>query len=71
MSSTTHHETTIEAVADLPLIRIVREFDAPRESVFVVESDGRFAPELLPGEAEQWDIRDYPPARIAIRRCAD
>ncbi len=39
MSSTTHHETTIEAVADLPLIRIVREFDAPRESVFRAHTD--------------------------------
>ena len=39
MSSTTHHETTIEAVADLPLIRIVREFDAPRENVFRAHTD--------------------------------
>jgi len=41
--TTTHHETTIEAVADLPLIRIVREFDAPRENVFRAHTD----PELV------------------------
>lgn len=43
MSSTTHHETTIEAVPDLPVIRIVREFDAPREKVFRAHTD----PELV------------------------
>jgi uncharacterized protein YndB with AHSA1/START domain len=39
MTSTTHHQTTIEAVPDLPVIRIVREFDAPRENVFRAHTD--------------------------------
>jgi uncharacterized protein YndB with AHSA1/START domain len=43
MTSTTRHETTIEAAADLPVIRIVREFDASRESVFRAHTD----PDLL------------------------
>ncbi|MPZ72784.1 MAG: polyketide cyclase [Nitriliruptorales bacterium] len=32
--STTTHETEIIADPDVPLIRIIREFDAPREKVF-------------------------------------
>lgn len=39
MTSTTHHQTTIEAVPDLPVVRIVREFDAPRENVFRAHTD--------------------------------
>lgn len=39
MTETTHRDTTIEAVADLPIIRIVREFDAPREKVFTAHTD--------------------------------
>jgi 16S rRNA (guanine966-N2)-methyltransferase len=42
---------------------------SPPHSVFAVESDGRFDPSLLPKrEGEAWDVRDYPPARIAIFR---
>ncbi|MGB0098876.1 MAG: SRPBCC family protein [Nocardioides sp.] len=33
-TSTRSNEATIEAVADLPVIRITREFDAPPEQVF-------------------------------------
>ena len=39
MSSTTKHETTIEAVPGLPVVRIIREFDAPRENVFRAHCD--------------------------------
>ena len=31
MTSTTHHETQIISDPDVPLVRIVREFDAPPE----------------------------------------
>ena len=55
MTSTTKHETTIEAVADLPLIRIVREFDAPRENVFRAHTD----PDLI----VQW----LGPRRLTMR----
>jgi uncharacterized protein YndB with AHSA1/START domain len=43
MTSTTHHETSIVADADVPLVRIVREFDAPPEKVFRAHTD----PELI------------------------
>jgi uncharacterized protein YndB with AHSA1/START domain len=43
MTSTTHHETQIVADPDVPLVRIVREFDAPRAKVFRAHTD----PELL------------------------
>ncbi|MCF6742966.1 polyketide cyclase [Blastococcus sp. KM273128] len=39
MTSTAHHETTITADPDVPLIRITREFDAPREKVFRAHVD--------------------------------
>ncbi|MCF6509477.1 polyketide cyclase [Blastococcus sp. MG754426] len=34
MTSTAHRQTTISADPDVPLIRITREFDAPRDKVF-------------------------------------
>ncbi len=40
---------------------------APPESIFVVESDAWFERALLP-DAAAWDIREYPPATIAIYR---
>ncbi|MBI2826058.1 MAG: RsmD family RNA methyltransferase [Planctomycetia bacterium] len=40
---------------------------APAESIFVVEADARFDYGALPSP-EAWDIRDYPPARVGIRR---
>ena len=39
MTSTTHHETQIVADPDVPLVRIVREFDAPVEKVFRAHVD--------------------------------
>ncbi|MEX0936454.1 MAG: RsmD family RNA methyltransferase [Pirellulales bacterium] len=39
---------------------------APQESIFVVEADMRFEVEKLP-QPEQWDVRRYPPAVVAIR----
>jgi uncharacterized protein YndB with AHSA1/START domain len=38
-SSTTHHETQIVSDPDVPLVRIVREFDAPPEKVFRAHTD--------------------------------
>lgn len=40
---TRHHETSIVADPDVPLVRIVREFDAPRDKVFRAHTD----PDLL------------------------
>ncbi len=41
--TTTTHETEISADPEVPLVRITREFDAPREKVFRAHTD----PELL------------------------
>lgn len=38
---------------------------APQQSVFVVESDERFDPQLLPHPGA-WDLRAYPPAQISL-----
>ena len=40
---------------------------APPESIFVVESDSRFAPENLP-LPDQWTVRKYAPALVSIYR---
>ncbi len=37
--TTTTHETKITADPELPLVRITREFDAPREKVFPAHTD--------------------------------
>ncbi|SOC51883.1 Uncharacterized conserved protein YndB, AHSA1/START domain [Blastococcus aggregatus] len=39
MTSTTHHETQIVSDPDVPLVRVTREFDAPREKVFRAHVD--------------------------------
>jgi uncharacterized protein YndB with AHSA1/START domain len=39
MTSTTHHETQIVSDPDVPLVRIVREFDAPVAKVFRAHTD--------------------------------
>ena len=46
MTSTRTHETEIIVDSDVPLVRIIREFDAPTEQVFRAHTD----PELL----KQW-----------------
>ena len=43
MTTTSTRETQITADPDVPLVRIVREFDAPREKVFRAHTD----PELV------------------------
>jgi 16S rRNA (guanine966-N2)-methyltransferase len=40
---------------------------APAESLFVVETDGRFDVAALP-EPQEWQVRSYPPAVIGIFR---
>lgn len=40
---------------------------APRDSVFLVEADRRFAFDRLP-HPDQWDVRRYPPARLGLLR---
>ena len=55
MTSTTRNQTTIEAVPDLPVVRITREFDFPREKVFRAHTD----PDLV----TQW----LGPRRLTMR----
>jgi uncharacterized protein YndB with AHSA1/START domain len=43
MTSTTRHETQIVSDPDVPLVRIIREFDAPKALVFRAHTD----PDLL------------------------
>jgi 16S rRNA (guanine966-N2)-methyltransferase len=43
---------------------------APGGSIFVVEADVRFDVEKLP-QTEAWDVRQYPPAVVAIRGSRD
>ena len=62
MSSTTKHETTIEAVPDLPVVRMIREFDAPREMVFRAHCDPDLivqwlGPRNLTMRVERYDAR--------------
>ena len=51
------------------LLRDVLEH-APDNSTFVVESDDRFSTDQLP-DPELWEIRQYPPAVIALRTIRD
>lgn len=60
MNAATRHETTIEALPDLPVIRITREFDAPAEKVFRAHTDrDLFAqwvgPRSIDTEITEWD----------------
>ncbi|HJQ04157.1 MAG TPA: SRPBCC family protein [Nocardioides sp.] len=60
--TTTTQETTIEAVPDLPVVRIVREFDAPRERVYRAHVDPELiaqwlGPASLTCRIDTWDLR--------------
>lgn len=60
--TTTTAETTIEAVADLPVVRIVREFDAPREHVYRAHVEPELVaqwlgPASLDCRIDSWDVR--------------
>ena len=62
MSATTKNEATIEAVPDLPVITITREFDAPPERVFRAHVDRDLfvqwiGPRGLDTTITTWDAR--------------
>jgi len=62
MSTTTEHEATIEAVPDLPVITITREFDATPERVFRAHVDPDLyaqwvGPSGTETEIQTWDAR--------------
>ena len=61
-TSTTHHETTIDAPAGVPWIDIVREFDAPPAQVFRAHVDPDLlkrwlGPHDLEMTVDRWDVR--------------
>lgn len=60
--TTSTRDTTIEAVADLPVVRIVREFDAPRERVYRAHVDPALiaqwlGPASLTCRIDTWDLQ--------------
>ena len=62
MTSTTHHETQIVADPEVPLVRIIREFDAPPEKVFRAHTDPDLVAQLmgprgLQNRIDVWDCR--------------
>ena len=62
MTSTTHHETSIVADRDVPLVRIVREFDATPDKVFRAHVDPELfarwcGPRSLTTRIDGWDCR--------------
>jgi uncharacterized protein YndB with AHSA1/START domain len=60
--TTTTNETEIVVDPDLPLVRIIREFDAPPAKVFRAHVDPELfarwnGPEYLTTDISQWDVR--------------
>jgi uncharacterized protein YndB with AHSA1/START domain len=60
MTTTAHPETEITADPDLPLIHIIREFEAPVEAVFRAHTDPELVrqwlgPRRLTMRIERWD----------------
>lgn len=73
MSRTTTNQTRIEADRDLPVIRIVREFDAPPERVFRAWTDPELfvqwiGPHSIDTTIETWDARTGGEWRYAAGR---
>lgn len=61
-TTTTHPGTTIEADPDVPTVRIVREFDAPRELVYRAHVEPELVaqwmgPHSIGMDIDVWDIR--------------
>ncbi len=52
-----------------PMLQLIESLleRAPKARTLVVECDDRFAIEQLP-QSDAWQVRDYPPARVAILR---
>ena len=62
MTSTQHAETTIESDPTVPMVRIVREFDASPEKVFRAHTDPELVaqwmgPKSMQNRIDQWDCR--------------
>ncbi len=62
MTTTTRPETVIEADPDIPVVRILREFDAPRELVYRAHVEPELVkqwlgPRSIDMDIEVWDMR--------------
>ena len=62
MSTTTHHETTINVPEGLPTVEIIREFDAPPDQVYRAHVDPDLAmawlgPRDIESRVDHWDAR--------------
>ena len=73
MTTTTHPDTEIIVDKDLPLVRIVREFDAPPEKVFRAHTDPELivqwlGPRDVTMDVDQWDCRTGGSYRYLHRR---
>jgi uncharacterized protein YndB with AHSA1/START domain len=72
----TQNQTQIEAVPDLPVIRIVREFEAPPEWVFRAFVDPELfaqwcGPRSIDTRVDRWDARTGGEWRYTASRAAD
>jgi uncharacterized protein YndB with AHSA1/START domain len=73
MTTTARHETEIELDQKVPLVRITREFDAPREKVFRAHVDPELVvrwlgPRGLTTSIDSWDCRTGGSYRYVQRR---
>jgi uncharacterized protein YndB with AHSA1/START domain len=73
MSTTTHHETTINVPEGLPMIEIIREFDAPVDRVFRAHVDPELfarwiGPRSIETRINAWDCRTAGSWRYAAVR---
>ncbi|WP_231482687.1 SRPBCC family protein [Nocardioides sp. URHA0020] len=73
---TQQHQTRIEAVADLPVIRIIREFEALPERVFRAFVDPELfaqwcGPRSIETRIERWDARTGGEWRYSAIRTGD
>jgi uncharacterized protein YndB with AHSA1/START domain len=76
MKTDSQNQTLIEAVPDLPVIRIVREFDAPPERVFRAYVDPELfvkwcGPRSIDTRVDVWDARTGGEWRYTASRAAD
>jgi uncharacterized protein YndB with AHSA1/START domain len=73
MSATTRHETVINVPEGLPIIEIIREFDASAEKVYRAHVDPDLAmqwlgPRDITSAVDHWDARTGGSWRYASRR---
>lgn len=73
MTTTAAHETRIEVDEKLPLVRIIREFDAPPAKVFRAHTDPELVvlwlgPRSVTMAIDEWDCRNGGSFRYLHRR---